>query len=196
MNFKEIAEVGFGVVVSMALIKLINKDNRETSNDSTPTSFHDNNADNIKETDVEYVSESELTDAMELFEDDTPDNVDMLFIRPITFHKMSTAYSVMGEIYNAFEHDRVVSINDILSWVDDYDDVDLYTDSYRFDYRDKLKKYGWVDPCDFAIAYNNEEDCYYITNAVPVRLRNDEEDNNENKNDITESKFGKDCSVM
>lgn len=140
--------------------------------------------------DVDYVDdEVEIDEALMTasldIPDDTPDDSDYLFIEPIKIFNLSTAHSILGEILCEFEHNRGVRIYDILAWINqyeyDYDGCDLYTDRYRLKYKNKLKEYGWVDPSDFDISWDEEHKCYHLTTAAPVRLNHDTENNDETK---------------
>lgn len=175
MNGKSMVIMGLGVCAGIAISKLMSgdsKDDIEMAKSYLKEQFKpkDNRSD-----DIDYVSDDDLTDAMELSKDDTPDNVDMLFIDIIRFDNLSAAYSTMGEVMKSLENERSsVSVHDILGWLTEYsdsDDTKRYVYNIKLQYGSKLENYGWVDPSDFMVTYNNTLNCYTITTVVPVRLR-------------------------
>lgn len=185
MNFKGIATVGLGIIVGLMIDHMLTKSDDISEKKSDPiekakeefkkySTYLKSCSSDCKD-DIDYVSDDDLTDAMEISKDDMPDNVDMLFIDIIRFDNLSAAYSTMGEVMRSLENEHSsVSVHDVLGWLTEYDNSDnskQYVHNVKLKYGSKLKNYGWVDPSDFAVMYNNTLDCYMITTVVPVRLR-------------------------
>lgn len=185
MNFKGIATVGLGVIVGLMIDHMLTKQDEDvekkantidkTKEEIKKYATYLKSCSGDKDTDIDYVTDDELTSAMEISKDDTPDNVDMLFIDIIRFDNLSAAYSTMGEVMRSLENGHSsVSVHDILGWLTKYDssdDTKRYVLIIKWQYGSKLENYGWVDPSDFAVIYNNTLDCYTITTVVPVRLQ-------------------------
>lgn len=173
MNLKNVIMVGLGIGAGLAINRLMSE---ESKHDISMTASYLKEQFKPKDADdIDYVSDDELTDAMEISKDDTPDNVDMLFIDIIRFDNLSAAYSTMGEVMRSLENEHTsVSVHDILGWLTEYsdsDDTKRYVHNIKLQYGSKLENYGWVDPSDFMVTHNNTLDCYTITTIVPVRLR-------------------------
>lgn len=186
MNFKGVATVGLGIIVGLMIDHMLTKQDDISEKKSDPidkakeelkkySTYLKSCSGDHKDDDIDYVSDDDLTDAMELSKDDTPDNVDMLFIDIIRFDNISAAYSIMSEVMKSLENEHSsVSVHDILGWLTEYsdnDDTKRYVHNFKLQYGSKLENYGWVDPSDFAVMYNNTLNCYTITTVVPVRLR-------------------------
>lgn len=182
MNFKGITTVGLGIIVGLMIDHMLTKQDDISEKKSDPidkakeelkkySTYLNSCSGDRKADDIEYVTDDELTDAMELSKDDTPDDVDMLFIEPIRFDNISTAYSIMGEVMGVFENGDSVSVHDILRWLNEYAGYNTYVYNIKLKYGSKLEDYGWVDPSDFSISHNDTLGGYTITTAVPVRLK-------------------------
>lgn len=170
MKFKSVGIIGLGVIAGLIIDKLMTDEGKnevEMAKSYLKEQFKNKEPDD---------TDKDLTEAMELSKDDTPDNVDMLFIDPVRFTNISVAYSIMGEVMNAFENGGSVSVHDILRWLDDYEGYSTYVYNTKLEHGAKLKEFGWVDPSDFAIVHNDTLDGYTITTAVPVRLKKSDDE--------------------